>query len=59
LLITLIRVSEIWDVTAEDQAALVKREGRERVSRVEVESTTALASSCGKAEGFARRIALL
>jgi hypothetical protein len=45
-------VTAVWQSTvalvkdAEDQAALA-------------ESTTALASACGKVEGFARRIALL
>jgi hypothetical protein len=44
---------------AEDWATLTERETLERVSRVEAENTTTLASSCNDAEGFARKIALL
>jgi hypothetical protein len=44
---------------AEDQAALEEREAWERVSRVEAENTTALASTDEDAEGLVRRIALL
>jgi hypothetical protein len=44
---------------AEARAALVEREARERVSRMEAESVTTLASAHGEAEGFTRRIALL
>jgi hypothetical protein len=43
----------------EDRAALAKMEARERVSRVEAESTTVLASTRGEAEGFTQIIALL
>jgi hypothetical protein len=43
----------------EDQATLVKREAQKRVSRMEVESTVALASACGEAKDLTRRIALL
>jgi ABC-type multidrug transport system ATPase subunit len=44
---------------AEDWAALAEREVWERVSRVEAEGATALASAHGEAEDLARRIALL
>jgi hypothetical protein len=44
---------------AEDRAALVKMEARERVSRVEVENAMALASACEDVEGLVRKIALL
>jgi hypothetical protein len=44
---------------AEDHATLVGREAQERVSSVEAERATALASTHGEAEGFAQRIALL
>jgi hypothetical protein len=54
-----------WDSTAlhvkdaEDQAALIQREARERVSRMEVENSTMLASAREDAEGLALKIALL
>jgi hypothetical protein len=44
---------------AEDRAALVEREALQRVSRVEVENTTVLASAHEDAEGLAWKIALL
>jgi hypothetical protein len=44
---------------AEAPAALVEREAQKRMSRVEAESATTLASAHGEAEDFARRIALL
>jgi hypothetical protein len=44
---------------AESRAALAERETRERVSRMETESATALASTRRETEGFAQRIALL
>jgi hypothetical protein len=44
---------------AEDQAGLMEREARERVSRVEAENTAALASAHEDAEGLVRKIALL
>jgi hypothetical protein len=44
---------------AEDWASLSKREARERVLRVEAESTTALASAHGEVEDLAQRVALL
>jgi hypothetical protein len=43
----------------EDWATLAEREALERVSSVETEITTALASTCEDAEGFIRKIALL
>jgi hypothetical protein len=43
---------------AEDRAALAEREARERVSRVEAESATTLASSRGEVEDLAWWIAL-
>jgi hypothetical protein len=49
--VTLIRVAEDW-------AALAEREARERVSRVEAESATTLASSRGEVEDLAWWIAL-
>jgi hypothetical protein len=42
-----------------DWASLAAREARERVSKVEAESTMALASAHEEAEGLVRRIALL
>jgi aminopeptidase N len=44
---------------AEARAALAEREARVRVSRMEMKSVVALTSARGKAEGFARRIALV
>jgi hypothetical protein len=44
---------------AEDRATLVERETIERVSRVDVENDTALASAREDAEGFVRKITLL
>jgi hypothetical protein len=44
---------------AEDQAALVEREARDRVSRLEVESAVMLTYAHKEAKGFAQRIALL
>jgi hypothetical protein len=44
---------------AENRTALADREALERVSRVEAENATALASSCEDAEGLAQKIALL
>jgi hypothetical protein len=44
---------------AEDWAAPTKREAHERVSRVEAENATALASACEDAEGLAQKVALL
>jgi hypothetical protein len=44
---------------AEDQAGLMEREARERVSRVEAENAAALASAREDAEGLVRKIALL
>jgi hypothetical protein len=44
---------------AEDWAALAEREAHERVSRVEAESTTVLASARGEGNGLAQRIAHL
>jgi hypothetical protein len=43
----------------EDRAALAERDAQERVSRVEVESATVLASTHGEAEDLAQRIFLL
>jgi chromosome segregation ATPase len=43
----------------EARAALVEREGWMRVSRVEAESTVALAPARGEVEDLARRIAFL
>jgi hypothetical protein len=42
----------------EDRTALAEREAQERVSRVAVESTAALASGHKDAEGLAQKIAL-
>jgi hypothetical protein len=44
---------------AEDRAALVEREARERVSRVEAENTVPLASAHEDVEGRARKVTLL
>jgi hypothetical protein len=44
---------------AEAQANLAEKEAQERVSKVEAESVASLASCCGEADGFARRVALL
>jgi hypothetical protein len=44
---------------AEDQTALAEMEARKRVSRMEAESSAALASACGEVEVFTRGIALL
>jgi hypothetical protein len=44
---------------AEDRATLVEREALERVSRVEAENTTTLASARGDAEGLSWKITLL
>jgi hypothetical protein len=44
---------------AEDRATLVERETIERVSRVDVENDTALASAREDVEGFVRKITLL
>jgi hypothetical protein len=44
---------------AEDRATLVERETIERVSRVDVENDTALASAREDAEGFVKKITLL
>jgi hypothetical protein len=55
----------VWDnITlrvedAEGLAVLVEREALERVSTVEAETAVALASACGDAEGFTRKVALL
>jgi hypothetical protein len=43
----------------EDRVAVDEREAQERVSRVEVESVAALASTNREAKGFTRRIAPL
>jgi hypothetical protein len=43
----------------EDRASLVEREAWERVSRVEAENTTAMASAREDAEGLVRKITLL
>jgi hypothetical protein len=42
----------------EDWAALVEREALERVSRVEVENATMLASAHEDAEGLSRKVTL-
>jgi hypothetical protein len=44
---------------ADDRAAPAKREAHERVSRVEAENATVLASACEDAEGLAQKVALL
>jgi hypothetical protein len=43
----------------EDRATLAEREAYERVSRVEVESATELASTCEEVEGLVQKVALL
>jgi hypothetical protein len=55
----------VWDSTAvrikdvEDRDALVEREAQDRVSRVNVENTTALASVHEDTEGLVRKVSLL
>jgi hypothetical protein len=44
---------------AEARPTLAEREAQERVSKVEVESATMLASARGEVKGFTRRVALL
>jgi hypothetical protein len=44
---------------AEGQATLVEREAQERVSRMEAETVTTLASTYGEAEGFTQSVSLL
>jgi hypothetical protein len=48
-----------WVKDAEDCAALIEREARERVSRVEEESTAVLASAHEETESLVRKVALL